>query len=316
MTASTHKLLSAALLALVACAESEESPRALPEGAAHAPLSVYVVNEPLRSFARRIGAGQVEVSFPVPPGIDPAHWSPGAETLADYQDAELILLNGAGYASWVARASLPRAAVVDTSAAARDDLIEIREGVTHQHGPDGEHRHLGTAFTTWLDPQLATLQARAVAAAFQAARPESADAFRANLASLESELSSLDARLAQATRGLEGAPVLFSHPVYQYFERRYGLNGHSLDWEPDAHPADAAWASLDAVLARHPAELILWEAEPLDETRRALEERGVRSVVFAPGGGQDPEGEDWFAVMADNAVRLEEALLAPPGSQR
>jgi zinc transport system substrate-binding protein len=299
------------MLALVGCAESEESHTALTESAADAPLSVYVVSEPLRSFARRIGAEQVEVSFPAPPGVDPAHWSPGAETLADYQRADLILLNGAGYASWVARASLPRAALVDTSAAARDDLIEIREGVTHQHGPDGEHRHLGTAFTTWLDPQLATLQAQAVAAAFQAARPESADTFRANLASLESELSSLDARLTQATSRLDGAPVLFSHPVYQYFERRYGLDGRSLDWEPDAHPADAAWAALDALLAGHPAELILWEAEPLDETRRALEERGVRSVVFAPGGGRGAAGEDWLALMAENAARLEKALQAP-----
>jgi zinc transport system substrate-binding protein len=272
------------------------------------------VNEPLRSFARRIGAEQVEVSFPVPPGIDPADWSPGAETLADYQSADLILLNGAGYASWVARASLPRAALVDTSAAARDDLIEIREGATHQHGPDGEHRHLGTAFSTWLDPKLATLQARSVAAAFQATRPESADAFRANLAGLEAELASLDARLAQATSRLEGQPVLFSHPVYQYFERRYGLEGRSLDWEPDAQPDAAAWAALDAVLARHPARLILWEAEPLGETRRALEERGVRSVVFAPGGGRSAAGEDWLALMAENAARLEQALQAPTRS--
>ena len=62
----------------------------------------------------------IEVVFPAPADVDPAYWSPGGEIVADYQQADLILLNGAGYAGWVSRASLPRAAKVDTGAAFAD----------------------------------------------------------------------------------------------------------------------------------------------------------------------------------------------------
>ena len=122
-------------------------------------LVVYAVNYPLAYFAERIGAEHVEVHFPAPAGVDPAFWVPNAETVAGYQGADLILLNGADYAKWVTKATLPMSAMVNTTAAATDRYIEIEALTTHSHGPEGEHAHGGTAFTTWLDMRLALCQA-------------------------------------------------------------------------------------------------------------------------------------------------------------
>ena len=124
------------------------------------PLQVYVVNYPLQYFAERIGGDRVEVHFPAPADVDPAFWSPDAETIAAYQQADVILLNGAGYADWVTRAALPDSVLVDTSAAFADRLVPVEKAVTHSHGPEGEHVHGEVAFTTWLDPTLAIEQAR------------------------------------------------------------------------------------------------------------------------------------------------------------
>ena len=63
-------------------------------------LSVYVANYPLKYFAERIGGDEVRVSLPVPKGVDPAFWRPSTEAIADYQSADLILLNGASYSKW------------------------------------------------------------------------------------------------------------------------------------------------------------------------------------------------------------------------
>ena len=291
----------AAVLVVLACSEPGGEPAAGEEGG---PLSVAVVNDPLAYFAQRIGGEHVEVIFPVPGDVDPALWSPDGETVAAYQDADLILLSGAGYAGWVQRASLPRAKLVDTSAAFADRLIPVESVVTHQHGPRGEHSHGGTAFTTWLDPTLAMLQARAIADALARARPEHGAAFGAGLSDLEADLRALDERLGAAARRLGAAPVVFSHPVYQYLERRYGLDGRSVHWEPDQPPDAKMWHELENLLEGHSAAVMIWEAEPLEATARRLEASGLRSVVFAPGGNTPPAG-DWLTAMHDNAARLE-----------
>ncbi|KPK50972.1 MAG: hypothetical protein AMJ63_13415, partial [Myxococcales bacterium SG8_38_1] len=69
-------------------------------------LVVYAVNYPLQYFAQRIAGEFAEVVMPVPPDMDPAFWQPDAAIIGDFQRADLILLNGAGYAKWVSRVSL------------------------------------------------------------------------------------------------------------------------------------------------------------------------------------------------------------------
>ncbi|MBW2273009.1 MAG: zinc ABC transporter substrate-binding protein [Deltaproteobacteria bacterium] len=304
-------LLALALPALAplgtACSDAE--PRDATHGTPRVddgPLRVYAVNHPLAYFARRIGGDAVAVSFPAPADVDPAFWSPQAETVAAYQRADLILLNGFGYARWVARASLPRKTQVDTAAGLDGRAIPIADDVTHIHGPEGDDSHGELAFTSWLDPLLAIEQARRIEQALAAARPAEAPRFEAGFAALEADLLALDAAFARATKELGETPLLFSHPVYQYLERRYGLDARSLHWEPGVAPSESDWRELDTLLAQHPARLMLWEAEPLADTRRELEARGLGSVVFSPAGNRLATG-DFLEVMQANAARLEQA---------
>ena len=145
---------------------------------APAPLSVYTTNYPLAYFAERIGGEQVEVTFPAPADVDPAYWAPQPEVIAEYQSADLIRLNGAGYEKWTERASLPANKMVDTSKAVESSYVPLEEGVVHTHGPEGEHSHKGWAFTTWLDPMIAIAQAQAIQEALSEVRPEAASDFR------------------------------------------------------------------------------------------------------------------------------------------
>jgi len=268
------------------------------------PLVVYTVNYPLAYFAEQIGGDLVEAVFPAPADEDPAFWSPDAETIAAYQGADLILLNGAGYAKWVERATLPATRLVDTSATLAAQLLPLEEKVTHSHGPEGAHEHGGWAFTTWLDPTLAAQQAQAVAAALIELRPEHHVAINERLGALEVDLGALDSRLGAAAEAVGDTPLVFSHPVYQYLVRRYGLNGAEVHWEPDEAPDGHAWDHLEELLESHPAKWMLWEGEPLEETVAGLAEIGVDSVVFDPCGNR-PEDGDYLAVMTANAAALE-----------
>jgi zinc transport system substrate-binding protein len=279
--------------------ENTQDPEKLP-----GKLIVYTVNYPLAYFAQRIGGDLAEVVFPAPADGDPALWVPDAETIAAYQRADLILLNGADYAKWVQRASLPGSRVVDTGAAIADRLIELGGVTTHSHGPEGEHEHGGWAFTTWLDPDLAAHQAQAVVDSFIAARPASAADFNQRFEALSQELNQLDQRLAAAAEAISGEPLLFSHPVYQYLIRRYELNAREVHWEPDELPDGHAWDHLQETLQSHPARWMLWEGEPLASTVSRLEELGVTSLVFDPCS-LPPEQGDYMTVMMANAGALE-----------
>jgi zinc transport system substrate-binding protein len=264
---------------------------------------VYAVNEPLRYFAERIGGGAVEAVLPCPAGTDPAWWFPDDTVIGAYQAADLILLNGAGYSAWVQWSSLPPSRLVSTSAGIEDRLIETDGSATHAHGPEGAHAHGRMAFTTWLDPTLAIAQATAVADAMTRRWPDDAAVFDAGLASLTADLESLDATLAASFA--DRPPVVFSHPVYQYLARRYGLADVSVHWEPDVAPTPAQWQTLEAILSDHPARVMIWEGEPLAETAGRLRAMGVETVVFDPGANT-PDSGDWLGVMRANAQRLQE----------
>lgn len=261
---------------------------------------VCAVNYPLAFFAETLAGEATEVVFPAMEG-DPAFWNPTPEQIAEFQQADLILLNGASYAKWVPHASLPQARLVDTSAAFRDEFIAVKDAVTHSHGPEGAHAHGNTAFTTWLDPRLAVRQLAAVRDALSDRGIDTA----AGMPQLEAQLAELDNQLEQAFAPFGQDPLLGSHPVYQYLTRRYGLNLRSVHWEPDAVPDDAMLAELDDLLKSHPAAIMLWEDQPLEETAALLKDRGIASVVFNPCGNR-PETGDFLQVMSANVNALED----------
>jgi zinc transport system substrate-binding protein len=140
------------------------------------------------------------VVFPVPPDRDPAFWRPPIAVIAEYQAADLMLLNGADYAAWTQKASLPRAELVDTSRAFADQLIVTENAITHSHRPEGEHSHAATASITWLDFRQATQQARAIADALKRRLPERAAALEAGMATLEADLLALDRQGSRSER--------------------------------------------------------------------------------------------------------------------
>ena len=251
--------------------------------------TVIAVNYPLAYFAERLAGEAVEVVLPVPEGRDPDTWRPGVAEIGAVQAADLILLNGAGFAGWTERASLPRARVVDTSRAFEDDLLAT-EAVTHSHGPEGEHSHEGTASFTWLDLDQAALQAEAVAEALARRLPEEADAIDARLDALRADLAALDEAAHALGPLAEGRTLIVSHPRYQYLGRAYGLAIESVEWDAGAVPDATQLEALAAMASGLDAPVFVWEAEPPAEAREAVAALGLADVVVPDPGGAPGRG--------------------------
>lgn len=271
-------------------------------------LTVYTVNYPLAYFAERIGGEHIQVVFPVPPDVDPAFWEPDAKDIAGFQQADLILLNGAGYARWVKRVSLPRRKLVNTSAAFQKEYISVKATATHQHGPGGEHSHTGTAFTTWLDFKQAIQQARAVLNALERFYPDQRAEFRRNFIVLETELDCLDNDIQMLVARAPNKLFMASHPVYQYFARRYNIHLQSIMWEPDVVPEEHQWAQFRQLLINHPAKWMIWEGEPSEQSVTRLRKNGINSLVFNPCANMPAQG-DFMSVMETNVRQLEKTYV-------
>jgi zinc transport system substrate-binding protein len=269
-------------------------------------LIVYVVNYPLKYFAERIGGKHVKVVFSASADEDPAYWMPDAKTISEYQRADLML-NGANYAKWVSKVSLPRFRLVNTSARFKDRYIVTAEVLTHSHGAEGKHAHESLAFTTWMDLELAAMQAKTIADAFIRKNPEQRDAFQKNYKALEKDLVALDRDIKAVVSKDPSKPLIVSHPVYDYFARRYGLNIKSVHWEPDEIPNNEQWVELRAILKGHPARWMIWEGEPIGESVERLKSIGVNSLVFNPCGNV-PDRGDFLTVMRQNVENLKLAF--------
>jgi len=270
---------------------------------------VVTSNYPLHFFATRLASGIETAPDILLPEIDgdPASWIPDTAQIQTLQRADLILVNGAGAEPWLNWITLDQGSIIDTSSKMPSRLIGLDASALHQHGPKGDHSHRAMAFTTWLDPQLAIEQARAVEHALAALTPAHAAQFSNNLSVLEQDLSELDGKLSEVFEQLQGRPVFFSHPVYQYLQRRYGINGQSLHWEPGEEPSTPDWIDLQQRLASHPAKIIIWEAEPLQSTAQRLLNAEMTSVVFETVANRPAQG-DLLSLMLRNAQQLQTTL--------
>lgn len=300
MTFRYSLILSAA--ALVSC-QQNSSPGARTEKNKGNRPTIYAVNYPLKYFAERIAGDAATIVLPAPADVDPAYWKPTVDVVTAIQQADLILLNGASYAKWTQSASLPTSKTVNTSASFQDRYINDPQAVHHSHGPGGEHVHSDVAITTWLDPELALLQAESVYDALGKLMPNHQLSLQTNFETLQSDLRGLVASLDKMNAGVGPRPLLASHPVYQYLARRCEWDLRSLHWEPDVYPTEDQWAELDKLLKERAAQWMIWEQAPLAKTRQRLQDLKVNVIEFVPCGNVPSTG-DYLKVMKRNIDNL------------
>ncbi|MBT5707096.1 MAG: zinc ABC transporter solute-binding protein [Verrucomicrobia bacterium] len=298
----------------VGCAPDGEAPsRDLSEGDGQASESevptFYVVNYPLYYFTKRIVGERARVVLPKSSGADPAFWQPSEAEVLEYQNADLILLWGADFAKWVQNVSLPLSRVIDTGASIRDRYIYDEEAVSHSHGDSEAHSHGAIAFTTWLDFELMIHQSREIYESISNRYPRHAVEYGQSYRALEADLMSLDRTFNELIPESFDETVFASHPVYQYFGRRYGLEIQSFHWEPGVMPDEAEWNNFEDRLKENKVKWMLWEGAPSEETKARLQKSGVLPIEFHTVGGS-PETGDFLTVMQANVERLRDALQA------
>lgn len=291
-----------AIILVMSCTSNKKSP----DDKSVSKPAISVVNYPLYYFAKSIGGDMVSVYLPAIGG-EPSHWKLEARQVSNFQKADLILANGAGYARWMEKVSLPSSKIVNTSSSFRDQWIETDEETVHSHGPEGEHSHKGTASIVWLDFKLALQQANSIYEALILLLPEKELELSKNFDQLKKDLKELDQRAEAISARLGDTYIIASHPVYQYFEAGYDINLINMHWEPNEMPVEEAWNNFDQLTKTHKAQIMIWEDQPTKEIHSKLESLGIRASVFNVCGNK-PDAGDFLYMMNENLASLEKLI--------
>lgn len=296
-------LLSSLFLVSAGCdSGGEEQPQPGSDSEQVRPV-VIALNYPLANVAFQLAGEWIDVQCPVPENEDPAFWSPDDAQIAALQQANLVLLNGAGHETWRDRVMLSPLNLTFTSRGFHDQWIKLDKAVTHQHGPEGEHSHSDFATTTWLDPVLFREQVYVVGQTLSKLLPDNRAEILGRVEKMQAELEILDQKWKSLTEKLEARTLIASHPVYQYLTKRYGWKLQSLHWEPNQSLSEKDWKQFDQLQGKNKATLMLWEAEPTAKTKEELKKRGVNIIIVKPLGN-GPLKENVIKQMEANAERF------------
>lgn len=255
------------------------------------PYQVVTSTYPLYAWARillkEIPHSSVELL--TPSDQDPSVWTPDSSTLSRYQEASLIVLNGAQFEQWLNRVSLPPSRTLETAEGFREQWLHYPQAVTHQHGPEGEHSHEGIDGHTWLDPLSALEQTQEILNRLKQDLPQYRKLLTANAATLKEQLERLHQQWSNFATDLKAStrPVQIwaSHPAYQYLARRYQLPITSFDFSPEQPITPEALKALltqRASLATETHLVLWWEATPTSEVQEALKDLHFSATVLVP----------------------------------
>jgi zinc transport system substrate-binding protein len=217
-------------LAMIATANSGGRPTQQDDREEHEKITVVASFYPLYEFASRVVGDRAEVSSLVPAGIEPHDWEPTAEDVSRGRSANILVINGAGFESWIN--DMKAKVVANTSEGIKFDYEEEEE--EREAGNDDEqHRHGdsgggGVNPHIWLDPMLAKHQIDKIRNVIVNADPVNADYYNENADRFAKELDSLDAFIRSELANCEKSDFIAFHDAFVHFSERYGLRQHSI----------------------------------------------------------------------------------------
>ena len=235
-------------------------------------LTVTVSIPPLAGIIAPLLAPEDRLVILLKNGVSPHGFQLKPSHVKALQESDLILSVGTPVDSWVEksvqRANKPALAMAELKGVERlvlreGGLWEDKHDHGHEHGHDHEsqdepvsdHEHENRHERheeseqqyvedrnldghIWMSPHNAKLLIHAVSEQLQAQRPEQKQSIQQRTQAWLIQLDKADQRIAERLQAVQSEPFLVLHDAFQYFERRYGLNGAgSIRLNPELAPS-------------------------------------------------------------------------------
>jgi len=258
-------------------------------------ISVMTSFYPLYEFTKQVGQDKVHVSLLVPPGIEPHDWEPTINELQKMYEANLIVINGIGFESWVDDIDTINSGVMIVDTSVGVSLINIDHSSVDPH--------------IWLNPVMAKIQVTNIVNALVKIDPTNEKFYRDNAKSYQAKLDSLDTKIKNELSTCKKDFITF-HNAFSYFSIQYDLNQHTIIKSNDSH-SEPTLRTLEQIinLAKKFNIDVIFAEEALDtRTSQVIaNEIGAKVLVLSPIEVGD-ENSNYLSKMENNLSNLKEAL--------
>lgn len=264
-------------------------------------LHVITSFYPLYEFAKEVGQEKANVTLLVPIGVEPHDWEPTIQDVQRMQNADLIVINGLGFESWVEHLSEINfhGNIIDTSTGIikNNNLSSIEKIQEHSSGDP----HI------WLNPIMAKIQVQNIADAFSNHDPQNKEYYQQNAQAYKDKLDLLDLKIRNDLSECRHDFIAF-HEAFSYFSDEYGLNQHTvISSSPHAEPTARTLEELINTAKEYNLKIIFTEETADPRTAQIIsDEINGKILVLSPIEiGTD---QNYISRMTENLNNLKEAL--------
>lgn len=227
------RLISTLLLA--AACQPAPPPAPLPAANTAGLPQVLATESFLADIAQNVAGDRLQVATLVPLGLDPHAFEPTPQDVVRIADADILLVNGAGFEAWLqevldnaggerlvvaASAGLETRPMVEAHA----DEAHADEAGSHEDHAD-EHHHEGGDPHFWFDPTKVAVYAANIREGLAALDPDGAAIYAANAEAYTAQLDELDGWIQEQVAQIpaERRLLVTNHESLGYFADRYGF---------------------------------------------------------------------------------------------
>ncbi len=283
-------------------------------------LTVYASFYPIYDFTNKIAGDFIDLKLIVPAGAEPHDFELSAKTLAEMENADLIILNGLEFETWTD--SLPdslSSKIVSLGENVNPLPYEehLHEGDSHsneEHIEDGHSHDSEYDPHVWLDPLRALQMSEIIYENLSDLDPENKTIYESNFNNLKGKFIDLDLEYKQLETVQNKKEIIVSHNAFSYLAERYGLEFHSISGiSPESEPSLKVLSEITDLVNSEGIKVLFFEELANEKIIHTLaDETGVEAdVLYTIEGMTDDEiynGEDYFSKMRLNLNKLKSAI--------
>jgi len=244
--------------------------------------------------------GQVQ-SVVTDPNADPHEYASSTSDARAFADANIVILNGAGYDDWGKK-------LLEANPAGGRQVLTVADLVGRKAG-DNPH--------FWYDPAAVVKVANKITELYEAQDPSGAGYFSQQRAALADALQPYEARVAEIRRKYSGVPVGATETIFVYMANALGLDLVSPPGfmqavaEGNDPPADAV-ASFQDQVTRKQIKILIYNVQTSTLVTTNIEKAAVDQGIQVVGVSEtlQPESTTFQEWQLAQLLRLENALNA------